>query len=786
MHKKCLAFVILLAGCADIPSNKTPTPPPTVEFDPANSIVPFPNNLALDPTTHKVNLPMQACESAAQTAVRTNELNVLDGFGTYETRMSFTTTAAPDMGTVTTTGAAPSIVMYKIATGATAENPVGATPVPIGAAVTQSLRFDPADCGNPATIPTVGVVPLVPLDQQSTYVVAVLDTLQTSGTVFSPSGTWALVRQSTEPVTLDADGNVIANTTPLDPADPAQLAELQGLDQVWKVHAPALQFLDATGAIGATADRHHVLVAWTFTTQTTTDTVDPSVPNSPANIAATATPQGKLVGTISLPTQFAGGSTLAFLQAALPTGACNSLPCTAVGDVLTGAFVSPSYQQLGANPLPGGALIPGAWTDPLHPTVQVANESLLFFAFTPTTTGPWPVVVFQHGFTRSKADLFAIGSQLAAAGFASIAMDIQYHGSRAIQTSVDPALGCAGTCSDAGHAACTKACAPFGDPCLNGLGQEVDPTVTPQCYAPILPGDLATQRDALHQTQLDQQQLVRALVACGASSCTSGNNATVFAVDASRILYMGHSLGSILGSVTASVEPHIVASVLNVSGIGIYDILETTPNDEFRCTLVNNLIDEGVVIGQKWDPTNPAGAACLTTDWLMQPGYQQFAGIARWVVDPGDPANYTGKLAPKRFLLQEVVDDQVVPNPTTENEGMLVGQTALTADPIAPGSSTPSAAITTDPMTTKWVKYPLVPSTNNATAGFGNAFSHGSILSPSDTGSSAGHCATSPTTTCTVGTAATDCGAGVPCVTPGDLGTVRIQSDAITFLFENQ
>ena len=779
MHKKCLAFVILLAGCPDIPSNKTPAPPPTVEFDPANSIVPFPNNLALDPTTHKVNLPMQACESAAQTMVRTTELNVLDGFGTYETRMSFTTTAAPDPGTVTTTGSAPSIVMYKIATGT-------ATPIPIGAAVTQSLRFDPSNCANPATIPTVGVVPLVPLDQQSTYVVAVLDTLQTNGTAFSPSGTWALVRQPTDPVTLDADGNVIANTTPLDPSVPAQLAQLQGLDQLWKAHSQALQFLDATGAIGTPADRHHVLVAWTFTTQTTTDTVDPSVAGSPANIAATASPQGKLVGTISLPTQFAGGSTLAFLQAALPAGACNSLPCSMVGDVLSGAFVSPSYQVLGPNPLSGGDLIPGAWTDPLHPAVQVSNEALLFFAFTPKTTGPWPVVVFQHGFTRSKADLFAVGSQLAALGFASIAMDIQYHGSRAIQTSVDPALGCAGTCQ-IGGAACSKACAPFGDPCINGLGQAVDPTVTPQCYAPILPGDLATQRDALHQTQLDQQQLVRALVACGASSCTSGNNATVFAVDASRIVYMGHSLGSILGSVTASVEPHIVASVLNVSGVGIYDILETTPNDDFRCTLVNNLIDEGVVVGQKWDPTNPAGAACLTNDWLTQPGYQQFAGIARWVIDPADPANYTAKLAPKRFLLQEVVDDQVVPNPTTDNEGMLVGQTALTADPIPPGSTTPSAAITTNAMASKWVKYPLVPATDAATGGFGNAFSHGSILSPSDTATTAGHCALSPTTTCTVGTSATDCqGAGNVCITPGDLGTVRIQSDAITFLFANQ
>src|SRR5690348_6163967 len=100
MYKTWLACALLAAGCVDISKQAQPPAQPTVEFDPLNSIVPFPNNLALDPVTHKVSLPATACESAAAAAVRTTELNKLDGFGTYEVGMSFTMTAPPDMNTV--------------------------------------------------------------------------------------------------------------------------------------------------------------------------------------------------------------------------------------------------------------------------------------------------------------------------------------------------------------------------------------------------------------------------------------------------------------------------------------------------------------------------------------------------------------------------------------------------------------------------------------------------------------------------------------------------------------
>jgi hypothetical protein len=221
--------------------------------------------------------------------------------------------------------------------------------------------------------------------------------------------------------------------------------------------------------------------------------------------------------------------------------------------------------------------------------------------------------------------------------------------------------------------------------------------------------------------------------------------------------------------------------VLNVSGVGLVDILENTPNLEIRCTLVNQLIDAGILVGQKWDPSNPTVGLCTTDAWhdpTMQPGYAQFAGVARWVLDPADGANFTTKLATRRFLLQEVVNDQVVPNIATDNEGKLVGLTAGTADPMPfPPTTTASAALLSNLNGNNWLRYPMIAGTATT---FGNLFQHASLLQPA---ASAGQCSQDPGMTCT---SSADCGAGNVCVFPGVLGTARVQVDALTFLKANE
>ncbi len=746
-------LLVTLTACPSIKtdpgegSNLPTLDGPTVEFDPANSVIPFPNNLVLDPATHKVALPMQACETPVQTALRMGTLNQLDGFGTFEAGLQVTfanvagANAEPDMATF-----ANHIAFYKVATGATAENPVGATQVPFVAQKATTLRFSAADCTTPATIDAVNIIPMVPLDEQSTYVVALLDGVATTDAVpYLPSSTWALIRQSVDPVTVQ-DGTVIAEQTPLDPSDPAQLAQLIALDGVWQLHAPALQFLDQTGVV---TDRTQLLVAATFTTQTTTDPLDPGVAGSLA--AATSSvpllfPQS-VTGPATAP-QFIQ-AVLGQLGVADPAAFCAQIGCANVGQVMGAGITSTNYQVLGANPLTGAADVPGQWSDPVKPSTQGASilQTLIFVPKGTAPAGGWPTVVFGHGLGSQKESLFVFAPQLATAGFASVAIDFVDSGSRAVRITTDPTIGCAATCAIAGTSCTSDAdCTTANDQCTPTYAEAI------QCFQPFLSTDLGATRDTIRQTVLDLQRVAKSISSCGATGC-NGTDGSSLQVDPTHIVYAGISLGGIIGSTTNSVDPIFQSAVLNVSGMGLLDILENTQTEEISCSLVDALIDAGILVGAKFDPVAGTGL-CTSMAWEQQPGYQQFRSIARWVLDPADGANYASKLALKRFLLMEVVGDKVVPNIATDDEGALTGLTPGVADACAPAPCAPSLAITTDVQSTKWVRYPTLPP--DAGTGFpGNTFVHASLLQPANTNAD------------------------------GLLGTVRVQTDAITFLVAN-
>jgi alpha-beta hydrolase superfamily lysophospholipase len=741
MLKTTLASVLVIfaSGCPDIKQDPGEgqgeiKAGPTVEFDPASSVVPFPNNLVLNPTTGKVSLPSQCNEGPAQIALRTQVLNKLDGFGTYEVGIQATFSTAVDPASL----AGNMILLQRTKAGAPVTNP---QPIMVALIPGKTLRFD-SNCAMPSPIDAVTIVPRIPLDQKSTYTVAILKGVKTAdGKDFEPSFTWALVRQSTDPVTLDASGNVVTESTPLDPGGDANLngipdlTELKGLDLLWKAHAKALAFLEANGH----ADRSAILLAWEFNTQTTTDQLDPTVTGSPAAMA----PSNPLLATATVipsgltPRQFIDGAYVKLgirPDLASADALCAQLGCDNVGDVLGAGLGAPSYQVLQHNPFSNANDIPGAWDDPVHPTSQ-GGTVIKTVAFIPAGTPPangWPVIVFGHGLGSRKESLFVFAPQLASAGFASVAIDFVDHGDRAIRTSSAAALGCA-------------------DP---AVGVPPEPSSHAQCYAPFLSTDLGGTRDNFRQSVLDIQRLVKALKACGTTACTA--NAPNFQLDGTKLEYTGISLGGILGSTAVATTADLKAAVLNVPGVGWGDILENTETLEIRCTLVDALIDAGVLTGTKWNfsTTAPTGT-CATQDWQTQAGYQQFRGAARWVLDPSDGANFTRMLATRRILIQEVVGDQVVPNIATENEGKLVALTPAAAS-VNPGTgAAPSTALTAMPMANHWLQYTDVAA---ASPFPGNTYEHASLLRPSTKG-----------------------GPGA-----GSLGTQQLQTDAIFFLFANK
>ncbi|HEY0252364.1 MAG TPA: hypothetical protein VGC41_12605 [Kofleriaceae bacterium] len=703
------AVAIALAGCPDVtadPGEGQDLPAsdgPIVEFDPAASIIPFPNNLVICTTgvdftgapctIGKLAIPPSACESPAQTQLRSATLNQLDGFGTFEVGMQVTFTEAVDPTTLDGR-----VVMY--------DRTNGGYPIPVTLIAGTTLRFTEGACATPDEVTAVTVVPNFPLAQRTTYTIAVLDGITTAdGKKFLPSPTWALVRQPDDPVVVDNNGKIVSELTPFTPG--VDDAKLHALDQLWKAHAPAMQLLSSQNLLA-----NDVLVAWEITTQTTTDPLDPDVDGSPAAAVSTDgfTSLVSIAGAIDRTTAPYSQCTtetnaVCLLEIVLGAGdlakgkqLCGLAGCAAIGDVLRGTITTTTYQQPIANPL--GAAIPGAWTDPIAPAVQ-GSVDLTALVFVPAAAGPHATVVFGHGLTSRKEALYAFAPQLASAGMASIAIDLVDHGSRAVQISSSGA--CAGT---------------------------PDPTALPQCFAPIFTADLAQTRDNIRQSVLDLQRVTRVVAAC--------TNGCAGFTPSSDIYYVGQSLGGIIGTTAAAATPAISRAVLNVSAVGLLDVLEHTDTLSIRCSLVDALIDADVLVGNKSDTATPL---CADNAWQTQPGYAQFQGIARWVIDPADGANFLAKLAQKSVLLQEVTDDAVVPNYATDLEGALARLDGpADADLATSTTPLPSIAVTS---LNPWIRY-----TTSAT----NSFAHASLLVPADAS------------------------------TPALLGTIRLQVDAIGFL----
>ena len=244
----CIALTALGAtGCPDIDLDENEgLGGPVAEFDPANRIIPFPNNLLLDPATGKVNLPAGCSptggpESPSAQALRENVVNQLDGFGTFETTLNVTFTEPVDVASLVGR-----VFLYKVTA-----DPAESQAIPVIIVPNQTARFD-VNCANPQPVDQVtliaaadldgdgvGDIP-VPLDDKSTYVVGITEGVTSAtGRVFFPSPTWFLVRAVEDPVTIDDNGLIVEDRTPLDPAEDE--ATLRGLDQLWNAHQQPLQ-----------------------------------------------------------------------------------------------------------------------------------------------------------------------------------------------------------------------------------------------------------------------------------------------------------------------------------------------------------------------------------------------------------------------------------------------------------------------------------------------------------------------------------------------------------------
>ncbi|MBI5509235.1 MAG: hypothetical protein HY903_10830 [Deltaproteobacteria bacterium] len=702
-----IPFVTLMAGAACAPAipiddnERHVNDGPVVAFDPAASVIPFPNDWLIK--DGKVSLPRQCGETPTAKVLREQVLNKLDGFGAYEVPLTVTFSEPVDASSLEE-----HVVLIERAVSGVPTNPATAAVVPVVALAGTSRRFDAA-CDTSVTVDDATLVPRLPLSSASTYAVVILDGVRTAdGRPFNPSTAWAFARQPYKPVEIvyrsDGTPQVVKNETPLDPSTPEGLATIEGIATLWSLSHDLLTYLDVAlayavnGSASPAFMRGDILLAWELTTQTTTAPLDPEVAKSPAAQAATLATNAATVGPVFVGAAQVAAAFYDALQPLIGVDPCLVLRCDAVGAIVSGQFESPSFQIKLYNPAGLATPVPGPWNDVVDPGF-VANDPVTMLGFVPASEAPpagYPTVIFGHGLGRSKEDLFALATRLAAAGIASVAIDWVDHGSRAVQTGTLALAGCGGT---------------------------PEPQQAPQCFAPILSNDLPNTRDNLRQTVLDTLKLTRVLEACGTAACPG------LPVDKERLGYIGQSLGALLGVTSTAVAPGIKTAVLNVGGVGWVDVFTETETDAIRCPIIDSLIDAGILTGTKWlgmTGINPA-ALCLTDAWRTDPGFAGFAMTARWILDPAYGANFVRRLADsgRPVLVQEVIGDSVVPNVATE---ALAGLLALDPIPaLLADSLEPTATPEVTAGTSAWLQYD---------SGADNTFAHGSLLAPADNGDS--------------------------------------------------
>jgi hypothetical protein len=262
---------------------------------------------------------------------------------------------------------------------------------------------------------------------------------------------------------------------------------------------------------------------------------------------------------------------------------------------------------------------------------NVIPDKVTFFATIPKQTekyrAPFPVMLFGHGNSESRIDVFAMANRLAQFGIAGISIDAVGHGPsdylspicaseeglKSLLEEFGDELPISGDLDTIMPAFIILLVEPLADGlCINvdlsnpnnwrnilkeftangliysltceGRARDVDGDGTLDSGEDFFIYDPFVSRDNVRQTIVDQMQLVRILKHLGRDINGNGKidpEEGDFNLDGiadiggenNPVFYSGQSLGGILGSVLTAVEPNITRSVLNVPGGTLTDIM---------------------------------------------------------------------------------------------------------------------------------------------------------------------------------------------------------------------
>ncbi|MDY7230067.1 hypothetical protein [Hyalangium rubrum] len=638
---------------------------PELTFDPAKSVIPFPNDILRRPSGNTATLdfpelPADASELQKQLFAG---LETLDGFSTTAPIVSENgaATGAIDVGSKLD----PNTLGFT-ETDPTKKNVNFVKLTPGGTAPNVTVCFN---CTGTATSgpQQLQFVPLVPLDEKSQYAVYMTTALKDErGRQVAPAGAFALARLA-NPLVADGKSTVSALTD----------EQALGLEPLRAGLKPLIDGLVAQGL-----PRSKIALAWAFTTQSTVSTLQ-TLHAIPSVLPAQAMPDSPTY-LVEITTNFK-----AAMQArGLPTGN--------LGKIFEGQIIVPF-----ALTNTGGTLNPDA--------TKFRFDRIPFLLALPAATLPqgspgYPVTIFSHGLTGNRNNALAIINGLAGAGQATVAIDTVFHGERTSCVGLSAAAGQKennGTLIDTPDKACANAatqrcetsptspsfgrCVATEDTFRASCGEDVRGPIpgdvycgqqgqgrcmadakceggsfklNPDTNAPYISGwnllnltNLFATRDNFRQHTIDHAQLTRVLAGSGIDAALADKSAGP--IDGDKINYLGQSLGSIVGPLFTSVSPSVKNAVFNVPGGDLTGVLMTsgafaTQRNGFLAALAANRINVGT------------------------PEFDQFLGLAKMILDPADPLNYAYQVengtvpASRQALFHYITDDEVLPNTGTQ------------------------------------------------------------------------------------------------------------------------
>jgi len=562
-------------------------------------------------------------------------LNQLDGFSTTAViRETFSTALNPATFTPAT------VIIVPVVTDNTKNL---ATVGVLGPPLTMGVDFSAALATDAGVGPTIlEITPLHPLNPSTCIkngqFLGANCTTSTGYLVFLTNG---IADASGNPAQPDTDYAAIKTALATGgPTCPSITdATLNGVCQLTGAHlAIAAALAQQIPALANSLNPANIVLSFSFTTESTTDTLELlSAVTTPSTIKANPTPLTTAQVNPALP----GHANIYVGVLQIPYYLSKAAPLTGFWQAPPFPLDTASTKVTRFNPLPV------ATQNLLIPVLITVPNAASKGGGTPPAGG-WPVLIFQHGITRSREDMFGVADSFADAGFVVAAIDLPLHG---VTNQQDPFYATAANPLYAG----------LGLPAAGSIERTFDlalinpPAIDPSGSHAINLTSPLTERDGLREGAIDLVTFARTL--------PSLNLGAAGTISATGVHYLGHSLGAIEGTDFLAIA---------------------TPADVSTGTLANpgGVLSNILTTSPSFAPTVNAGLAAQG----VQPGttiYNQFFRDHQTIIDAGDPVNYVALATAQHpiHLLQVVgasptpagcspaaplgCPDQVVPNFTT-------------------------------------------------------------------------------------------------------------------------